>query len=152
MKDFWNILLFAIILLGIYLFITNYNFNKNMEGLENLDLDARKAARDNTSASSTSSTSSTSSNNGIASNSLTYLTNIKNVNMRMKDQINISNSEYRKNYEDIVLAVDDLITNVMLTTTLTIDPTKPEESIIKLSQLNQARAGLNNVLKFIDKQ
>jgi hypothetical protein len=147
MKDFWNILLFAIILLGIYFFITNYTYTKNIEGLENLDsqeaIDARRAERGD---------NSTSSSNGIASNSLTYLTNIKNLNMRMKDQININNSEYRKNYEDIVLAVDDLITNVMLTTTLTIDPNKPETSIIKLSQLNQARAGLNNVLKFIDKQ
>jgi len=147
MKDFWNVLLFAIILLGIYLFVRNYSFYKNVEGLENLDsqetLDARKEERGN---------STTSTNNGIASNSETYLTTIKNLNMKITDRINVSNSDYRKNYEDIVLEVDNLITNTMLTTTLTIDPKKPEASIIKLSQLNQARAGLNNVLKFLDKQ
>lgn len=134
MKEmYWNLLLFAMILLGLYIFFRNYDTQVNREGLDTMD--DRK-----------------SSGNGIASNSKTYLTTIKDINMKMKDSLNVSNSEYRKNYEDIILNMDDLINYVMLKTTLTIDQNKPEATIIKLSQLNQARAALNNVLKFVDKQ
>jgi hypothetical protein len=125
-----NLLLFAIILLGLYFFFRNYDAQVNKEGLENLN----------------------SSSNGIAGNSKTYLTYIKDLNMKMKDTLNVSNSEYRKNYEDIILSMDDLINNIMLKTTLSINKDKPEETIIKLSELNQARTALNTVLKFVDKQ
>ena len=128
-----NLLLFATILLGLYFFFRNYDKQVNKEGLENNII---------------SSTSDT----GIAGNSQTYLTYIKDLNMKMKDTLNVSNSEYRKNYEDIILGMDDLVNNIMLKTTLTINKNKPEETIIKLSELNQARAALNNVLKFVDKQ
>jgi hypothetical protein len=125
-----NLLLFAIILLGLYFFFRNYDAQVNREGLENLS----------------------SSSNGIAGNSQTYLTTLKNLNIKMKDELNVSNAEFRKNYEDIILGMDDLVNNVMLKTTLTINMNKPEETIIKLSELNQSRAALNNVLKFVDKQ
>lgn len=131
MEVYWNLLLFIIILLGVYFFFINYSNQNHIEGLEN-----NKA---NTS-------------NGIASNSQTYLTNIKNFNMKMKDQFNINNSEYRKNYEDIILNMDDLINNIMLKTTLSVDTNKPDETIMKLSDLSQARTSLNSVLKFLDKQ
>ena len=129
-----NLLLFAFILLGLYIFFRNYDMQVNREGLENKD------------------SKSSSSSNGIAGNSQTYLTTLKDLNMKMKDTLNINNSEYRKNYEDIILNMDDLVHNVMLKTTLSVDKNKPEETIIKLSQLNQARSALNNVLKFVDKQ
>jgi len=131
MRDYLNLLLFAIILLGIYIFFRNYDMQVR-EGLEN------KAS------------SSTSSSNGIASNADTYLLNIKNLNIKMKDQFNIT--QYRKSYEDIILAMDDLISSVMLKTTLSVDKNKPEESFFKLSQLSQARSALNIVLKYVDKQ
>jgi hypothetical protein len=127
-----NLLLFAIILLGLYFFFRNYDMHVNREGLENQE--------------------SSSSINGIAGNSQTYLTFLRDLDGKIKDSLNISNAEYRKNYEDIILSMDDLINNIMLKTTLTINKSKPEETIIKLSQLNQARAALNNVLKFVDKQ
>ena len=129
MKEFWNLLLFAIILLGMYFFFRNYNMQVR-EGLENND--------------------SSSGSNGIASNAETYLLDIKNLNIKMKDQFNIS--QYRKSYEDIILGMDDLISNIMLKTTLSIDKNKPEESLVKLSELSQARTALNIVLKHVDKQ
>jgi len=129
---YMNLLLFAIILLGLYFFFRNYDMHVNREGLENQE--------------------SSSSINGIAGNSQTYLTFLRDLDGKIKDSLNISNAEYRKNYEDIILSMDDLINNIMLKTTLTINKSKPEETIIKLSQLNQARAALNNVLKFVDKQ
>jgi hypothetical protein len=140
MSEYWNLLLFAMILLGAYIFFRNYD----MQVKEGLDL------LSSPSSSSSSNSSSSSSSNGIASNSDTYLMNIKDINMKMKDQLNIS--QYRKSYEDIILSVDELIHNVMLKTTLTIDKNKPEESLLKLSQLSQVRTALNNVLKFVDKQ
>jgi hypothetical protein len=131
MREYWNLLLFAIVLLGAYFFFRNYDMQVK-EGLENKD------------------SKSSSSSTGIASNADTYLMNIKDLNMKMKDQFNIS--QYRKPYEDIILAMDDLISNVMLKTTLSVDKNKPEVSLVKLSELNQARAALNTVLKFVDKQ
>jgi len=137
---YWNLLLFIVILLGAYFLLRNFNVTNNREGLDTMD-ERRNSNSDSTSGS-----------NGIASNSKTYSTQIKELNTKMKDILNVSNSEYRKNYEDIILNIDDLINNIMLKTTLSIDKDKPEEGIIKLSQLNQARAALNNVLKFVDKQ
>jgi hypothetical protein len=136
MKDvYWNLLLFAMILLGLYIFFSNYN---NMpvvkEGLENQ-----------------------SSANGIAGNSKTYLENIKQFNIQMKDKLNINNSEYRKNYEDIILALDDYINYTMLDQILKIpinsDINKENlEKIIRLGSMNETRTALNNILKFVDKQ
>lgn len=136
MKEvYWNLLLFAMILLGLYIFFNNYNSLPDIkEGLENK-----------------------SSGNGLSSNSKTYLENIKQINMKMKDKLNINNSEYRKNYEDIILAVDDYINYAMLEQILNIsinsDNTgKNLEKIIKLGNMNETRTALNNVLKFVDKQ
>ena len=129
---YWNLLLFAMILLGLFFFFKNYDNQVHREGLENQK--------------------SSSSNNGFAGNSNTYLSAIKDMNIKMKDNLNISNVDYRKNYEDIILNVDDLINNVMLKTTLSMNLDKPDDDIIKLSQLNNARSALNNVLKFVDKQ
>jgi uncharacterized membrane protein len=129
MREYWNLLLFSFILLGAYFFFRNYDMQVK-EGLENQG--------------------SSSSSNGIASNSDTYLTTIKDLNMKMKDQFNIS--QYRKSYEDIILGMDDLVSNIMLKTILSVDKNKPEESLLKLSQLSQSRNALNIVLKFVDKQ
>lgn len=135
MKEvYWNLLLFTMILLGLYIFFTNYNIPVVKEGLENQ-----------------------SSPNGVSSNSKTYLENIKQMNMQMKDKLNINNSEYRKNYEDIILALDDYINYTMLDQILKIpvnsDMNKENlEKIIKLGSVNETRTALNNILKFVDKQ
>jgi hypothetical protein len=131
---YWNVILFAMILLGLYAFFRNYDVQVNREGLDTLDSKSSNVG------------------NGIAGNSQTYLTTIKDLNTKMKDTLNVSNAEYRKNYEDIILNMDDLINNLMLKNTLSIDKDKPEVTIMKLSELNQARSALNNVLKFVDKQ
>jgi len=139
---YWNLLLFIVILLGAYFLLRNFDVANKREGLDTMD-ELRNSKNDN---------SDSSGSNGIASNSKTYSIQIKELNTKMTDILNVSNSEYRKNYEDIILSIDDLINNIMLKTILSIDKDKPEDGIIKLSQLNQARAALNNVLKFVDKQ
>jgi len=39
----------------------------------------------------------------------------------------------------------------MLDAALKMDTSKPHEALSKLSELNQSKAALNNVMKFIDK-
>jgi hypothetical protein len=95
---------------------------------------------------STSPTSS--STNGMAGNSSVYLSQIQSQNVKFNDSFNITN--YRKQYEDIILSMDDLVNNLMLQTALTIDQTNPQQSLIQLGQLNNAKTGLNSVMKFID--
>ena len=133
-ETYLNLLLFGIILLGLYAYFRYYNVQVIQEGLTNQ-----------------------SSSNGIASNSKTFLENIKQKNLLMRDKFNVSNSEYRKNYEDIILALDEYINFTMLDQILNIpvnsdDKQKNLEKIINLGKINETRIALNNVLKFVDKQ
>jgi hypothetical protein len=133
-ETYLNLLLFGIILLGLYAYFRYYNVQVIQEGLTNQ-----------------------SSSNGIASNSKTFLENIKQKNILLKEKFNVSNSEYRKNYEDIILALDDYINFTMLDQILNIpvnsnDKQKNLEKIINLGKINETRIALNNVLKFVDKQ
>jgi len=133
-ETYLNLLFFGIILLGLYAYFRYYNVQVIQEGLTNQ-----------------------SSSNGIASNSKTFLENIKQKNLLMKDKFNVSNSEYRKNYEDIILALDEYINFTMLDQMLNIsvnseDKQKNLEKIINLGKINETRIALNNVLKFVDKQ
>uniref|UniRef100_A0A6C0IFX4 Uncharacterized protein n=1 Tax=viral metagenome TaxID=1070528 RepID=A0A6C0IFX4_9ZZZZ len=89
-----------------------------------------------------------SSSNGIAGNSTNYLSQIKSQTVKYGDTFNIAN--YRTQYENIILSMDDLINNLMLQTVLTVDQTNPQKSLLEIGQLNNAKAGLNNVMKFID--
>ena len=84
----------------------------------------------------------------MAGNSSVYLSQIQSQNVKFNDSFNITN--YRKQYEDIIMSMDDLVNNLMLQTALTVDQTNPQQSLIQLGQLNNAKTGLNSVMKFID--
>lgn len=132
-KDFlYNLTIFIGICILIYFVFRNIGVT---EGLEN--------------ASSSTSSSSDSSSNGVAGNAAAYAANIKAQVIKLQDTTLIS--KYRSDYENVVINMDDLVNNLMLQITLNIDQSKPEASLAKLAQLNQAKAGLNNVMKFIDK-
>jgi hypothetical protein len=60
-------------------------------------------------------------------------------------------SKYRTDYETVIINLSDLVDNLMLQTALTIDQSKPHDGLAKLVGLNNAKAALNNVMKFIDK-
>jgi len=130
-QQWLNLLLFIGIVLALYFFMFRNNQPYLIEGMENENKPTE---------------------NGIASNSDTYMATIKDLTAKLKDEMNISNSDYRKKYEKIILEVDNLLSYLMLKSVLTIDKTKPEISLVKLAQMNDARAALNNVLKFVDKQ
>lgn len=134
-KDFLcNLTIFIVICILIYYIFNNIGVK---EGLE--------TASKNTTSTSTTGDSS----NGVAGNAAAYGANIKAQTIKLQDTILIS--KYRSDYENVVINMDDLVDNLMLQTTLTVDQSKPEASLAKLAQLNQAKAALNNVMKFIDK-
>lgn len=130
-KDFLcNLTIFIGICILIYYIFSNISVK---EGLET----------------ASSSVSTSSSSNGVAGNAAAYAANIKAQVIKLQDATLIS--KYRSDYENVVINMDDLVNNLMLQITLNVDQLKPEASLEKLAQLNQAKAALNNVMKFIDK-
>ena len=103
---------------------------------------------DDVSSVSTSTLSSTTSN-GIAGNAAAYGASLKTQSIKAQDSFLIS--KYRTDYENVVINMDDLVNSLMLQTTLSIDPSSPHDSLGKLVMLNNAKAALNTVMKFIDK-
>ncbi len=124
-----NLFLFIGICFVLYILFRNLNFRPNqIEGM-------------------TTSTE-VSSLNGVAGNAATYGATIKATTIALQDTFLIS--KYSSDYENIILNLDDLMNNLMLQTTLSIDVNKPDEAVKKLAELNQAKVALNVVMKFID--
>ena len=132
-KDFINLIIFIGVCILIYIVFRSINFQ---EGLEN-----------NKSESNT--TTSTSSSNGVAGGASSYAANVKTEVIKLQDELLVS--KYRTDYENVVINMDDLVNNLMLKTTLTIDQSKPQDGLSKLAALGQVKAALNNVMTFIDK-
>ena len=86
---------------------------------------------------------------GVAGNAAAYGANIKTQAIKLQDMVLIS--KYRTDYETVIINLSDLVDNLMLQTALTIDQSKPHDGLAKLVGLNNAKAALNNVMKFIDK-
>jgi len=129
----YNSVIFISICVLIYFVFSNIGFKEGMET--------------KSSNSTTSETSSTTS--GVAGGAAAYAANIKAQAIKLQDTTLIS--KYRTDYENVIINLDDLVNNIMLQITLNIDQSKPETGLEKLAQLNQAKAALNNVMKFIDK-
>ena len=135
-QDIFNLLLIIAICFADYLIFRHFNLNKK-EGM------TRGSSDSSTSSSSTSST-----NNGVAGGAAAYAANIKLNVIKLQDELLIS--KYRTDYENVVLNLDDLVSNLMLQTALTIDTTKPAESLGKIQELGQTKIALNGIMKFID--
>jgi hypothetical protein len=90
------------------------------------------------------------SDNGIAGNAPSSGAQIKATTIKLQDTFLIS--KYRSDYETTILNLDDLVDNLMLKTVLSIDISNPVDDLKKLSEMNQAKMALNNVMKFVDKQ
>jgi hypothetical protein len=87
---------------------------------------------------------------GIAENAAKYATKLKAAVAKIQTTFSID--KYRSLYEKIIISMDDLINNLMLKKTLTLDVNNPGDAIEKLAKLHQAKAALNSVMKFIDSQ
>ena len=133
-KELMNLFIFVAICFVAYILFRNLNFKfSTREGMTD--------ASGNTTSSSTSS--------GVAGNAASYGATLKAATIKQQDMLLIS--KYRSDYETVILNLDDLVNNLMLTASLNVNPNNPYETLTKLSQLNQAKTALNNVMSFIDK-
>lgn len=87
--------------------------------------------------------------NGVSGNAASYAATLKATTIKQQDMLLIS--KYRSDYETVILNLDDLVNNLMLDAALNVNVNKPHEALSKLSELNQTKTALNNVMKFIDK-
>jgi len=138
-KDITNLVLFIGICFIGYVFFIRMHFK---EGLAN------RVGAAATDASSNSVSTSSSSSNGIAGNASTYASNLKMASVKLADTLLVT--KYRSDYENAILNAEELINNMMLETTLSLDPSNPQEGIKNLIALNNAQTALNAVMKFVD--
>jgi hypothetical protein len=132
-KELINLFIFVAICFIAYILFRNLNLNLNTrEGMTD-------ASGNSTSAPS----------NGVAGNAASYGASLKAETIKQQDKYLIS--KYRSDYETVILNLDDLVNNLMLGASLSVNPSKPQEALSKLAELNQAKMALNNVMKFVDK-
>tara|TARA_B110000285_G_scaffold144900_1_gene161860 strand:+ start:1167 stop:1571 length:405 start_codon:yes stop_codon:yes gene_type:complete len=125
-----NLCLFIGISFVIYLFFRFFNFS-TIEGMTDASGNAVTPPQ-----------------NGVAGNATSYGAIVKSATIKMQDTFLIP--KYRTEYETIILNLEDLINNLMLKATLSIDTNNPGDGIKKLVEMNQAKVALNGVMKFID--
>lgn len=129
-KEIQNIFLFIGICIVLYLLFRCLNLKR--EGMENTADSLKTGSR----------------TNGIAGNAAAYAASIKEASIKLQDTFLIS--KYRTDYENIIINLDELLNNLMLNASLTIDKDKPGEGLKRLGEMNMAKVALNNVMKFID--
>ena len=140
MKEFYNLLLFIAICFLVYLVFSSFNYNPML--IEGMTDASGKTSNKNT--------LNKNALNGIAGNAASYAATLKASTIKTQDTLLIS--KYRSDYESAILNLDDLINNLMLKTSLSVNQNNPIEDIIKLGQMQQAKVALNSVMKFVDTQ
>jgi len=131
--ELMTLFLFVGICFVAYLLFKNLDFSKFKEGMTD---------------GSENSVSDKISQDGIAGNAASFGAILKAANIKFQDQFLIS--KYRTDYEAIILDWDDLLSNIMLKTVLT--GGKTEDTLLKIANLNSAKAALNNIMIFVDKK
>jgi hypothetical protein len=132
-KELINLALFLFICFIVYLLFRSLSVNT----LSNYGIEGMTNSDDSSSAS-----------NGVAGNAAAYAASLKAATIKKQDTFLIS--KYRNEYEDAILNLDDYINNFMLQTALNVDPNDPESAVKKLAEMNQAKAALNSVMKFVE--
>lgn len=136
MKDFYNLILFIVICFVVFLVYKSFSYNPMLiEGMTDA---------------SGNSVSVSSPSNGVAGNAASYAASLKAATIKLQDTFLIS--KYRSDYETAILNLDDLLSNLMLNAALTVNQSNPTEAINKLAKMQQAKAALNSVMKFVDSQ
>jgi hypothetical protein len=93
---------------------------------------------------------------GIGASSANYANALKNKATQLQnDVLLLNNKDYKKDYENIVLHMDDYVNALMLKTVLSInvntDNSEDNADAFKtLNELNATKASLNSVMKYID--
>jgi len=123
-QQWMNLFLFFAILLGVFFLYKYLQKNKYIEGME------------------------TQPANGMAAGSEQLDQKLQQSIQKSKDELNIE--KYQTQYENIVLHMDDWTSLFMLKSILMAQ--SPEQALPMLAFGSLARNGLNNILKFSDKQ
>jgi hypothetical protein len=138
-KELFNLVVFVLIVYGIYYLVTYLIKVSNFKQIE--------ALTNNTSSGTTALTST--SSGGIAGNASAYAASIKNLAVNLKDKLLIS--KYRTDYENIIMNYDDLINGLMLEQLLTNSGNQMTQ-MSNISTLNNAKTALNSIMKYVDAQ
>jgi hypothetical protein len=126
-QDLKNLFIFFGICILSYLIFVNLSFKEGM----------------------TTDSSGNTISNGLAGNAAAYAATIKAETIKLQDMLLVS--KYRKDYENTILNLEDLISNMMLQTSLNVNTSNPEQALTKLNNLYQSKNALNDVMKFVDK-
>ena len=141
-----NLCIFFGICFFAYLIFRNMN-NNYIEGMTTSADDSRKQHTTSTT-STTHTTPTIPTTNGVAGNAAAYAAQIKSQAIKIEDQLLIT--KYRSDYENVILNLDELVNDLILQTALNINLTNPQQSMVQLSQLQQAQSALNSAMKYMD--
>jgi hypothetical protein len=133
-KFIQNILLIIAVCLVAYIVFRSIGF-KTTEGMSNAE----------------ESENSDISTNHYGGNAVDYAANLKTKIIKLQDRALVH--KYRPDYENVILHLDELTDHLMLQTAMSVDPKDPKsatEALNKIASLNNSKAGLNNIMKFID--
>ena len=94
------------------------------------------------------------SSSGESGNAISYASSIKSRVIKLQDELLIS--KYKKDYEDVIINLDDYISYLMIKQTLNMkldgDLESNVEAIEKLNILKNSKDSLNATMTFLDKQ
>lgn len=85
---------------------------------------------------------------GVATSAKAYRDNITKTVVKMEDVM--QTDKYKNDYENIILATDDLVNILMLQKVLNINPDDPAADLANLVSLNQTKDALSNVMSYVD--
>lgn len=106
---------------------------------------------DSKKATTSSSSSTTSSSLGIAGSAQSYAEEVKANYVKLQDELLVP--KYRKEYENIIINMDDYLNAKMMEQILSIKmgSNSETESFKNLSTLYSAKSALNDAMKWVDK-
>ena len=133
-EDLWKIV--GVLVVGIFIIFLVFNIfsvkQRTIEGLENASA----------------------STNGEAAMAANYAAAIKAQTVQIEDALLIN--KYRKDYENVIINMDDYLSTLMLKTMLDIDITKDTKTIVaslaQMNTLSAAKKSLNETMIFVDKK
>jgi hypothetical protein len=96
------------------------------------------------------------SESGIGASAGNYANSLQNTVTKLNsDILLLNNKDYKKEYENIILHMDDYINALMLKTVLSTNINSENvgdniDNFKRLNELNSAKTALNNVMKYVD--
>jgi hypothetical protein len=89
--------------------------------------------------------------NGEGASSSTYAANIKSKVIQLQDELLIN--KYRKDYENVIINMDDYVSYLMLKTVLNmnIEGNDMKNNLMTLNTLKQTKDSLNETMKVLDR-